>query len=164
MNQHMIKACLIASGLALAVSLPLYAAAPMHGPEDDCNGPPRMMGKHGAFDAEHLPPYLKELNLSDEQRTKIGEIFKTQGPGLREQFKAGRNTREALRKLSLSSEYTEERAKALSEEGAKLMAEVAQTHARINHAIYEVLTPEQQQQLKEKMANFTKRGRHAPKP
>ncbi len=150
MNQHLIKVCLIVSGLALSVPFVLHAAPPPGGPH-------HFMGKLGPFDAEHLPPYLQELKLTDEQRAKIGEILKTQGEAMRGQFEAGRKVHHELRKLSFSSEYTEEKAKTLSEEGAKTMSEASLMRARMDHAIYQLLTAEQQKQLNERMENFRAR-------
>jgi periplasmic protein CpxP/Spy len=147
MNKKLTRILLLAAGLGLASSQALQARPPMGGPDCDGRGP-HGHGMMEAFDADHLPPFLKSVKLSDEQRSKIGEILKAQGPAMKERFRAGRDSHDALRKLAFSSDYSDEKAKALSEVGVKAMAEAAQAHAHIDHDIYQVLTPEQQQQVR----------------
>jgi len=160
MYKHLTKVCLIVGSLALAVPLALRAAPLDYGPVSG-GGSPSMTGNSEAFDARQLPPDLLRLNLSDEQKAKIGEIIQTQNKALHDSFTSAFNTHEALRNLALSPEYTEAKAKSLSQEGAKAMAETAQIHARIDHAIYQLLNPQQQLQWKVNIANFEQR---LPKP
>ena len=133
-------------GLALVLPLTLHAAPPMGGPEGapGCPPPPGKL-----FDAGELPPHLKTLDLSETQRAQIGEWLKAQGPDLRDKLEAGKKAHDELRRLSLSADYTEDKAKALAESGAKTMAEGALAHARLDHAVYQLLTPAQQRQLTE---------------
>jgi Spy/CpxP family protein refolding chaperone len=112
------------------------------------------------FSSDHLPPYLNGLELSDSQRARITEILKTQGASLREKAEAGRKTHDKLRQLAFSADYSDEKAKVLADAAAPLMAELAVLHAGLDRAVFAVLTPEQQQQAKENLANFK---RHFPK-
>jgi Spy/CpxP family protein refolding chaperone len=135
------------AALGLALALPLHAAPPPGGPEGGPGCLPPPPGK--LLDADHLPPHLQALDLSESQRGQIGELLKSQGPGLREKFEAGMKAHRELRRLSLSSDYPEDQARSLAESGAKTLGEAALAQARLDHAIYQLLSPAQQQQLKE---------------
>jgi len=133
-------------GLALIFPLVLPAAPPAESMEGKPGCHPPFTAK--PFDAEHLPPHLNTLNLSDTQRAQIIEVFKTQGAGLRDKFEAVKKAHEALRGLSQSAEFSDDKAKVLAESGAQAQTEADLAHAQLDHAIYQVLTPTQQQQLK----------------
>ena len=162
MYKHFDKVCLFVGCLTVALVLtPAFGeVSPDYGPVNG-GGSPSMPGSSGAFDAVQLPPDLLRLNLTEEQKAKIGEVIQNQNKVLHDSFTTAFNNHEALRNLALSSEYTEAKAKSLSQEGAKAMAETAQIHARIDNAIYQLLNPQQQQQWKQDIANFEQR---LPKP
>lgn len=142
------------SSLLLALPLVTQATPSMDFPPAGAGRPPFQAGNALPFASDRLPPYVHDLDLNNSQRTRIAEILKTQGASLRDKAEAGRKTQDELRKLAFSSDYSEEKAKALATAAVPLMAELAVLHARLDHAIFTVLTPEQQQQAKEHMANF----------
>lgn len=153
MNRFSSKLRLAALGLAL--TLPLHAAPPGPPPMDGPEAGSGFFSRHPGgpfFNAEHLPPYLIDLDLSESQRTQIKEAFKTQGATLREKLEASRKIDDELRRLALSADYTDDKAKALAESGAKIAAEAMALHAKLDQTAYQLLTPAQQQQLKEWMA------------
>ena len=162
MYRHLAKICLFVGSVAFVLAVPPVFGAdpPDYGPVSG-GGSPSMTGSPGASDAGQLPPDLLRLNLSEEQKAKMGEVIQNHNKALRDSFNTAFNAHEALRNLALSPEYTESKAKALSQEGAKAMAETAQIHARIDNAIYQLLNPQQQQQWKQDIANFEQR---MPKP
>jgi len=130
--------------LVLALPLALHAAPPVDGPDGGPGGPPPHPEK--LFDAEHLPPHLQALNLNEAQRAQLGELFKAQGSNLRDKLEAGKKAHDELRRLSLSADYSEDKAKALADNGAQTLAAAALAHARLDQAIYQLLTPAQQRQ------------------
>ena len=162
MYKHLTKVCFFAGSLALALGVPpaFSDVSPDYGPVSG-GGSPSMVGNSGAFDATQLPPDLLRLNLSEEQKAKISEVIQNHNKALHDSFTTAFNSHEALRNLALSPEYTEAKAKSLSQEGVKAMAETAQIHSRIDNAIYQLLNPQQQQQWKQDIANFEQR---MPKP
>lgn len=91
--------------------------------------------------------YLRQLNLSEAQRDWVFEIMHGQAPAMREKVKAARNAEESLRKLVLSTEYTEPKARALSDGAAKATADLSLAQAMAERQIYEGLTAEQRSQL-----------------
>jgi Spy/CpxP family protein refolding chaperone len=136
--------------------LPLVSLAnpPLDFPSAGPDKPPFADHKPGAFNSDHLPPYLDELDLSDSQQAKIGEILKAQGIQLREKADSARKTHDALRKLTFSSDYNDVKAQAFAEAAARYTAELAVFHARLDHEVFTVLSSEQQQQIQENMAKF----------
>ncbi|QSA96103.1 Spy/CpxP family protein refolding chaperone [Methylococcus sp. EFPC2] len=147
MNRNTYKAYLLAAGIVLALPFSLNAE-PHHPPVGHGAGHwiegPTAFGRH----------FLKDLNLTDEQRARIGEIRKAQKEAVRAKFDAVRKRQEDLRNLALSADYTEEKAQALGNEHAKAVADLALERARVEHEIYQLLLPEQQEKLKEKIEKF----------
>ncbi len=142
------KRFMAAAALALAVPLAVSAAP---GPQGDCTsmaarGP---QARHGGMERapDALLPGLRGLNLSEAQRDKVFEIMHAQAPGMRERAKAEQKANEELRKLAAAPEYSEAKARALSEAIGKAAAESALARAKLDRQISEVLTPEQRKQL-----------------
>lgn len=94
-----------------------------------------------------MPPYLRQLDLSEAQRDRVFEIMHGQAPAMRKKVKAARNAEESLRKLVVSAEYTEPKARELSDEAARVTADLSLARAKAERQIYEMLTVEQRSQL-----------------
>lgn len=143
----LIKRFLAAASLALAV--PLSAAAFDGGRDDGCARVHRMRHEMPGGDFERMPPHWQRLNLSEAQRDKIFTIMHGQMPALREQHKAMRQAEEELHRLSMSGDFSEAKAKKLSEAAAKAGIALALTRASTDHQIFELLSDEQRQRLAE---------------
>jgi protein CpxP len=164
MNYQTISRFMIASSIALGVSLPVSANTGWDG-SPDCRSHSGRRGHHAGFDgARHpVPPYLQKLGLSEEQKGKIEDLVKNEVQVMRDKADAMRKTRMELRHISMSDDYDEAKVKAMSESSAKDLAEMGELHARTSHQIYELLTPEQRKQLEEQRAQFESRHRGKPK-
>lgn len=95
---------------------------------------------------------LRGVNLSEAQRDKVFEIMHAQAPAMRERAKAEQKANEELRKLAAAPDYSEARARALSEAIGKAAAESALARVKVDRQIADVLTPEQRKQLAEARA------------
>lgn len=95
---------------------------------------------------------LRGVNLSEAQRDKVFEIMHAQAPAMRERAKAEQKVNEELRKLAAASDYSEAKARALSEAIGKAAAESALARVKVDRQIADVLTPEQRKQLAEARA------------
>lgn len=120
-----------------------------HGAEGHRGGGP-MFGAHGH--GRHGDGFLRGLDLSDQQRDRIFEIRHAAAPKMREQAKVLRDTRGEFARLALSSGYDEAKVKALADRNAQAISEMAQLRARSMNEIYQVLTPEQQAKVQERLA------------
>lgn len=132
-----LKRFLVAAAVSLAVPLAALAVSQRAGA---CGFGPAMEGGK-------MPPYLRQLDLSGAQRDRVFEIMHGQAPAMREKVKAARNAEESLRKLVLSTEYTEPKARALSDDAARATADLTLARAMTERQVYEVLTAEQRSQL-----------------
>jgi protein CpxP len=149
-----IKRFLAAAGLALAI--PLAVAATQGGPSGggDC-GAMEGRGHHGMHggDMGHPgrmgPHYLRGLNLTEAQRDKVFEIQHAQAPVMRDMAKAHQKAEDELRKLAAGPDFSEAKAKSLSDAVGKSVGEMAMARVRTDRLIFEVLTPEQRQQAAE---------------
>lgn len=142
------KHFMIASSLALGLPLAVDAHPMMDCPEG-CGSPMQMMGEHGIPGGKHLPPFLRDLKLSEAQRGRIFDLMQAQAPAMREHAKAMRKSQIELRQLGISDEYSEARAKTLADANAQAMARMGQLQASTSHQIYLLLTPEQRKQMEE---------------
>ena len=125
--------------LATALGAPLAANA-QHGPGP---GP----GPHMEGPGAGLPPFLREVELSEAQQDKVFAATYAQAPLLREQQKIAFKAHEQLRALAASNHYDDAKAVALANGAAQAMATISLQHARLEQQLLAVLTPEQRQQV-----------------
>ena len=123
--------------LATALGAPLAAHA-QHGP-----GP----GPHMEGPGAGLPPFLREVELSEAQQDKVFAATYAQAPLLREQQKIAFKAHEQLRELASSNHYDDAKAVALANGAAQAMAKISLQHARLEQQLLAVLTPEQRKQV-----------------
>jgi periplasmic protein CpxP/Spy len=149
---------LLAGWLALAVPLAAMAAPPPDGKTDghgaacdrEMRGPPGgpMGGPPlGMFAGDRPPPYLMELNLTEDQQDKVFAIMHASAPAIRDQFKAVRKAREALHDLGHAVQFDSGNAGSLAQALGKAESQLALLHARNDHDIFAVLTDEQRKEL-----------------
>jgi Spy/CpxP family protein refolding chaperone len=153
---------LLAGCLALAVPLAAMAAPPpdgkadghgaacdreMRGPPDGPMGGPPGGGAPGLFAGDRPPPYLMELNLTEDQQDKVFAIMHASAPAIRDQFKAVRKARDALHDLGHAAQFDSGNAGSLAQALGKAESQLALLQARNEHDIFAVLTDEQRKDL-----------------
>jgi Spy/CpxP family protein refolding chaperone len=116
-----------------------------------------MDGKNGDMP---LPPFLRGVELSAQQRQKIGEIMHA----AMGQFEAvGHNAHEArhnLTALAFSDHYSDAQAQALADAAARAAAQIAATQAHADHDIYMVLSAAQQKEVSERLTQMNAHAGH----
>jgi len=139
---------LLAGCLALAVPLAAMAAPPPDGKADGhgaaCDR--EMRGPQGE-PMGGLPPYLMELNLTEDQQDKVFAIMHASAPAIRDQFKAVRKARESLHDLGHAAQFDSGIAGSLAQALGKAESQLALLQARNEHDIFAVLTDEQRKDL-----------------
>jgi protein CpxP len=90
-----------------------------------------------------VPPSFFGVELSEAQEDKIFAILHAEAPYLRDQGKAARKAKEALRELATADKYDDAKAAALAKEAATAEANIALQHVRTEQKLLAVLTPEQ---------------------
>jgi Spy/CpxP family protein refolding chaperone len=138
--------------VSLLVAAAGYAAAmdgvdgPPRGPMMDHPGP--MGGPPGGFGpGGRGPGGFHGLNLSEAQQDKLFAIHHAQEPQRREQEKAVRKAREALRALVDGGQFDEGKASTLAQAEGKAIATLSLMRARTQAQVQAVLTAEQRTQL-----------------
>ncbi|MCP5267237.1 MAG: Spy/CpxP family protein refolding chaperone [Burkholderiaceae bacterium] len=161
------RSVLAASALAFGLPFAAYVQA-----ADDSARPEfarahaMKAGAHGAMHhggGEHFGggrAMMRGLDLTEEQRDKLFALRHAQAPEMRAKMKEIRQSRRALRELTMSDQYDEAKAQALADQGAKAMGEVAMLRAKMGNAFYKVLTPAQREKLKQRMAKRGHGGGH----
>lgn len=148
---------LIAGSIALAAPAMAQGMGGMRG--GHCGHPhPAGIMTHGEMGPSgggmHLPPFVRELNLSDAQHDKIFKIMHDQAPALRDKAKEASKANYELHALMFSDKYDEARIRTLSETSAQAMASMAQMRAASLNQIYQTLTPEQRKKADELKSRF----------
>ena len=175
MTPKSLKQLLLAAGLAIGLSSFAYgeppaeagdhcaadAAPPMHHErEGQPHGAPMPMGMPAGAPMHEMepPPFLHGLDLSEAQQDKLFALMLSNAPQLHEQEKALHKSADELHKFLSSGQYDEAKIKSLAEAHAHAMAQMVILHARSEHQVLALLTPEQRTQLDAMKAKFEAHG------
>ena len=107
---------------------------------------------------DHVPPFLRGLNLTQEQRDKIFDITYAQIPTLRKTGEQMRDLRRQVMDMTLSDKYDAAKLKQLVEQQSQLQAKMQIAMADSRHQIYQVLTADQRKQLAERQQRGPRNG------
>jgi periplasmic protein CpxP/Spy len=110
------------------------APPPMHGPHDG-------MGEHMGF-------FPRELNLTDAQKAQMKSIMEKERPAMKPLFEQSHQIEQQLRQYAEGG-YDEAKVRALAKQKAQVETELTVQHTRIHNELYQLLTADQQSQLKE---------------
>jgi Spy/CpxP family protein refolding chaperone len=97
---------------------------------------------------------LRDLKLSEDQQDKVFAIMHAAAPAVRDQSKAVRKARDALRELSQSPQFSVDAATTLAQTQGKAESQLALLRTRMEHDVYAVLTPEQRTQMTDRRHNM----------
>jgi Spy/CpxP family protein refolding chaperone len=103
--------------------------------------------------------WLRGLDLTDAQRDQVFKIYHEQAPAMREHANAARAASRELRSAARSPNFDRARARALADQQAKALAEMAFLRAEATSRVVALLTPEQRQKLQELRERAPRRGR-----
>jgi protein CpxP len=129
---------------------------PMHGHEFGMGGEGHMMGF-----------FAKNLNLTDEQKTQMKAIMQAAHPTMKPLFEQERQIDQQLRQY-VEGSYNEAKVRALAAQKSQVEVELTVAQTKLHSQLYQVLTADQQSQLKEMGANhearMQQRMQQAPPP
>jgi len=139
---------LLASGIVLADphsdAYQKYASSDYHHSADSRSEGQGKEGKRAFWDK-----MAERLQLTTEQRASIGAIMeksKPQTAAIREKIRANRKE---LRELARNAQIDDSRVQKLARERGNLVAELVTERAKTRHAINQILTDAQQEQMKQ---------------
>lgn len=159
-----IKRFLVAASVALAIPLTAAAFGGHPGGHGGCGFEGHGGPGHHMTGGDMVPPQLHGLKLSEAQRDKVFEIMHAQAPVMRDKAKALNKAEDDLRGLSAATDYSEAKARSLADAAAKAMAEMTLLRAKAERQIFEVLTPEQRQQLADRKTGADRQRERGDRP
>ena len=106
---------------------------------------------------KQLPPYLDGINLTEQQKENIKALIQKARDGMQDKEKAGIKYRLYIQKLVFSKDYSDEKITDMIKKQAVQHEENEKNRAKWDHAIFEMLTSEQQQQVQSNLVTFSER-------
>ena len=125
----------------IAVVLALAAASAWAQDQEQASEPMHHM--HGGFMGHGIGLPLHELNLSDDQRSQIRQIFKTEHPNLKPLMEQEMRSHQQLIQLITSGNFDQAKAMAIAAQESQTHVQLEVEHAKIASQIYQLLNSEQ---------------------
>lgn len=149
--------------LALTAGLGAQAAtADDYGPRGPGAGWHHQAGYHGGpgqgRGLARLEAAIDQLELTDEQRTKVRAVLDGNRDAVRKTADEMRAAHQALRAEMDKDTFDEKAVKTLADKRGQLMAQMTVERARMASEVKAVLTPEQREQLRAEMRPEGGRG------
>lgn len=107
-----------------------------------------------------VPFYLRDLDLTDTQTAQIKAMMEKRHADRKAGKAAYWENKKAIHALTHSETLDETELEKRVDESLLMKKERSMERARFHHEMFNVLTPEQQEQLKAKMAEYKKKMRH----
>jgi len=158
-SRLLIAALAVVLGSVLAKSQTAADAPPpppMHGHEFGMGGEGRMMGF-----------FASQLNLTDDQKTQMHALMHTAHPAMKPLIEQQHQIDQQLRQY-VEGTYNDTKVRALAAQKSQIEIELTVAQTKLHSQLYQLLTADQQSQLKELEAShearMQERGNQAPPP
>jgi len=116
------------------------------------DAPPIRPGGPGFGMGGHIEFLSKKLNLTDEQKSQMKAIMQKEHPALHPLMQQQHQLDLELRQYSEGS-FDEAKVRALATQKSQIQAQLTVEETRIHNEMYQVLSPDQQSQLKQMEAD-----------
>jgi Spy/CpxP family protein refolding chaperone len=166
---HIVAAAVAAAALALAF-VPAGASAQGSAPPSGSPvqaGPPMPMPGRGRMGTGYGQPgpslemLIRELNLTDAQKTSVNALLKAEHDTLRGQMEPLRQAHQALDAAILRVPTDDYQLQSQVQQVTTIESQLALDHARTEARIFQLLDAEQQQKARQLIADASQRG---PRP
>jgi protein CpxP len=136
-NRLLVAVIAVLFGTAIAKSQTADAppAPPMPGHEFGMGGP--MMGF-----------FAKQLNLTEDQKAQMKSVMEKEHPTMKPLMQQQRQIDQQLRQY-VEGTFDQAKVQALAAQKAQVQAQITVQETRIHNQLYQLLTPDQQTQLKQ---------------
>ena len=94
----------------------------------------------------------KKLDLTDQQKQQIKGIFTKDAKQMQSYMQSMMQNKRDMMKLTHSSDYSVDKAQAIADEQSATMNKLIMLRAAQKNAVWNVLTPEQQQKMQQMVA------------
>jgi len=136
-----------AAGLALAAGI---AVAQNQGGEDAPMHGSMHRGMHGhMMGGPEFQMFLHKLNLSEDQKAQVKQIFQTERPTLKPLMQQEAQAHLQMMQLVSSGNFDQAKATAIASQEAQTHIQVEVEHAKIHSQIYQLLNSEQKAKVAE---------------
>jgi len=125
--------------------------------EDAPPAPP--MHHHGmgmGMEGHRMGFFAKQLNLTDDQKTQMKTIMQKEHPTMKPLFQQQQQIDQQLRQF-VEGPFDQANVQALATQKAQVQAQLTVAETRIHNQLYQLLTPDQQSQLKQMQAKHEAR-------
>lgn len=139
--------------------------------DDAAPAPPPMHGHHmgmGRGMEGHLQFMAAKLSLTDDQKTQMKGIMEKERPTMKPLHEQERQIDQQLRQY-VEGSFDQEKVAALAAQKAQIQSQITVAETRIHNQLYQLLTPDQKDQLKQMEAKHAARmqehmNKKAPAP
>ena len=143
--------------LLLAAAAVLLGSALMKAQSSDDASPPPMHGHEFGMHGGHMMGFFaRKLNLTDDQKAQMHSIMQKEHPAMKPLFQQEHQIDLQLRQY-VQGNYDEAKVRALATQKAQVEVELTVAQTRVHNEMYQVLTADQQAQLKQMQANHEAR-------
>jgi protein CpxP len=130
---------------ALAVLLGSYIA---NAQTTDATTPPPMHGHEFGMGGERMGFFARQLNLTDDQKSQMKTIMHTAHPAMKTLY-AQQHQIEVQLHQYVEGNYNDAKVRALATQKAQIEVELTVAQFKLHNQLYQLLTPDQQSQVKE---------------
>lgn len=138
----------------LLLSLCLLPALALANPSEHGGMPPAPGSMHGRMQNGHaaFKEMFDNLNMTDKQQAEVKALFKIHHADIEAKFKEMQNIEADIHRLSFAGDYSDDKVQPLLDKAAALHKEIRLQKAKLDNAIFKMLTDEQQKQLQSQFA------------
>lgn len=115
------------------------------------------MGGHHGMHGRKMHGMARMLNLTDQQKQQLASARKAERERMKPYHDQVAATHKQIQAEVSSGSFNEEKVRSLLAQSAQARTELELSHARMQAALYNVLTPEQRNQLNEKKQQWEQR-------
>jgi Spy/CpxP family protein refolding chaperone len=130
---------------ALAVLLGSYIA---NAQTADATTPPPMHGHEFGMGGEHMGFFARQLNLTDDQKSQMKTVMHTAHPAMKALYEQQHQIEVQLRQY-VEGNYNDAKVRALATQKAQIEVELTVAQTKLHNQMYQLLTSDQQSQVKE---------------
>jgi len=141
---------------ALAVLLGTAISRAQSADAQDAPPAPPMHHGYGMGEGHMMRFFAKKLNLTDEQKTQMHSIMQKEHPAMKPLRQQEHQIDLQLRQY-VQGTYDEAKVRALAAQKAQVQVELTVAETRVHNELYQILTPDQQTQVKQMLAQHEAR-------
>jgi periplasmic protein CpxP/Spy len=138
----------IRNRLLVAVIALLFGTAIAKSQTADAPPPPPMHGHEFGMGGPMMGFFAKQLNLTEDQKAQMKSVMEKEHPTMKPLMQQQRLIDQQLRQY-VEGTFDQAKVQALAAQKAQVQAQITVQETRIHNQLYQLLTPDQQTQLKQ---------------